>query len=119
MACEMCPHCIAQEFERKSNENQMAQMARVAQIVSTVSARYRVTPEQIMEHRRFQAFSWARHVAFYLARESTSLSFPAIGKYFNRDHSTVIHGWNVVRERMAERPMFASEVRRLMEERAQ
>ena len=40
--------------------------------------------------------SW-RQVAMYLVREHTDLSYPAIGRVFNRDHSTVVYAVSMVR----------------------
>lgn len=40
--------------------------------------------------RRFAA---PRGAAMWLAREIVGASFPAIGAYFHRDHSTVISAW--------------------------
>lgn len=38
----------------------------------------------------------ARHVAMFLARELTDMSFPELGEAFHRDHSTVHYGWRRV-----------------------
>ena len=38
----------------------------------------------------------------YLIREMTDLSLPRIGEVFNRDHTTVLHGWRTVSNSMAE-----------------
>ncbi len=110
MPCEFCDHCrqVAHKVEAADAD------AVVLSIIDRVSERFHVEISRLLGSRRTQDITWARQVAFYLARETTTLSFPAIGKYFNRDHSTIIHGCNAVRERMAERPMFASEVRKLI-----
>jgi len=38
---------------------------------------------------------FTRHLAMYLARELTTLSWEQIGAYFDRDHSTVIHSHQI------------------------
>jgi chromosomal replication initiator protein len=48
----------------------------------------------------------------YLCRKMTASSFPSIGEQFGRDHSTVIHAFNLVEHRATNDPAF----RRLMEE---
>lgn len=45
----------------------------------------------------------ARHVAMYLIRKLTSLSYPDIGKEFGKDHTSVIHAIKKV-EKMLEDP---------------
>lgn len=48
-------------------------------------------PNRDREHAR------ARQIAMYLVRETTPLSFPAIGRKFGgRDHTTVLHGVRVI-----------------------
>ncbi len=110
MPCEFCDHCrqVAHKVEAADAD------AALATIIGRVSEEFHVETFRLLGAQRSRNLAWARQVAFYLARETTTLSFPAIGKYFNRDHSTIIHGCNAVRERMAERPMFASEVRKLI-----
>ena len=36
----------------------------------------------------------------YLCRKITSNSFPSIGEHFGRDHSTVIHAFNLIERRV-------------------
>ena len=57
-------------------------------------------PETLMlSKRRTQDVAIARQVAMYLARTLTSMSLKTIGaEYGGRDHSTVIHAVNVVRD---------------------
>ena len=43
----------------------------------------------------------------YLATELTSLSLPEIGREFNRDHSTVIHAKEKVKEEIDNNLLFA------------
>ena len=50
---------------------------------------------------RRQPLARGRQVAMYLCRELTDLSLPKIGGLFNgRDHTTVIHGINTVKQHM-------------------
>lgn len=43
-----------------------------------------------------------RQVAFYIARQETDLSYPAIGAKVDLDHTTVIHGVGRVKQRLAD-----------------
>ncbi len=58
----------------------------------------------------------ARHVAAYLLRELSGWPFPRIGISFKRDHSTIVHSYEVVARRMRQNPQFARLVERLMAE---
>lgn len=48
-----------------------------------------VTRNELMSRRRQKEYVYARHIAMYLAREYTTLSFPQIGRAMNKDHTTV------------------------------
>ena len=44
----------------------------------------------------------------YLCRKITSNSFPSIGEQFGRDHSTVIHAFNLIERRVNNDAAFRS-----------
>jgi len=48
--------------------------------------------------RRYNDVALARQHFCYLARKLTSHSFPVIGKYMGRDHTTVLHGNKVIQK---------------------
>ena len=50
-----------------------------------------------LKHRRTEPLASWRRVAMYLVREHTDLSYPAIGRLFHRDHSTVFAAVRSVR----------------------
>lgn len=39
-----------------------------------------------------------RQMAMYIAREELNDSFPALVKYFNKDHSTIVHAYERVQK---------------------
>ena len=43
----------------------------------------------------------------YLMREETSMTLSAIGRMFNRDHTTVIYGVQTVKDEIMRNPSFA------------
>lgn len=71
---------------------------------------------RLLSMRRDQHTAFARHLAMYLAREVTHASFPIIGKFFGRDHSTVMHACRIIAARMAAQPEFAEKVTELIQE---
>lgn len=82
------------------------------EIVQLVVARFfRVSiPDITQRTRGADRLAFARQVAMYLTRKITCDSFPAIGKAFHRDHSTVIHACNLVQGLMAHSPAFAASI---------
>jgi chromosomal replication initiator protein len=77
-----------------------------------VSDRFHIRLTDLKSKRRTQRVAFCRQVAMYLCRKMTASSFPSIGEQFGRDHSTVIHAFNLVEHRATNDPAF----RRLMEE---
>lgn len=60
-------------------------------VMTAVAEYYDVTVEDIKSPKRQRSVTIPRQVAMYLSRELVSLSLPAIGDAFNRDHTTVMH----------------------------
>ena len=52
----------------------------------------------LLSRRRTVAISYARHVAWYLIRERTLLSYPQIADLFDRDPSSVMYGVNRIQK---------------------
>lgn len=52
---------------------------------------------QVIRSRAKEAKAWkARHIAYYVVRATTGLSYPSIGQIFHRDHATIQNGvWRV------------------------
>ena len=83
-------------------------------IISTVAKHYNITYADILSEKRTKNIAIARQVAMYLTRELTELSLPAIGTNVGgRNHSTVIHAVDKVKEDMEEDIVFKKEVTEL------
>jgi chromosomal replication initiator protein len=83
-------------------------------VISVASEYFDVTPDQIRSANRSRPLVTARQTAMYLCRELTDLSLPQIGHRFGgRDHSTVIHATNKIRQNMQERPTCYEQVNEL------
>jgi chromosomal replication initiator protein len=64
----------------------------VEAIQDAVCETFAITREELLSANRAARFVWPRQVAMYLARESTNLAFPEIGRRFGgRNHTTVMH----------------------------
>jgi len=68
------------------------------EIIQTVANFFNIKVADIKGKRRLKQFVRPRHIAMWMIREHTSLSFPDIGRVFNdRDHATVQHACKRVR----------------------
>jgi len=86
----------------------------VGEIQDAVCAHFGLTREELLSKSRVGRITWPRQVAMYLAREETSLSFPAIGAAFaGRNHTTVMHAVRHAQARLAEDAQAAAVVRSL------
>lgn len=70
----------------------------IKEIVKTVADFYGISEEEIYEKGRKKEVIKPRQVIMYLLREDFDISFPSIGeKVGNRDHSTVIHSYEKIK----------------------
>ncbi|MBO5196818.1 MAG: chromosomal replication initiator protein DnaA [Clostridia bacterium] len=61
----------------------------IEKIIEVTARKYDVTVEEILGTKRTKNIKTARNVAMYIAKQILDLSLPQIGKFMNRDHSTV------------------------------
>lgn len=64
----------------------------------------------VLSQRRASHIVKARQAAMYLMRLFTNKSYPEIGRFLGRDHSTVLHGVITCEERMSRDPGYRSMV---------
>ena len=66
-------------------------------IKETVSKYFSIDKEELAGSKRSNDIAFPRQIAMYPCREIAGMSFPQIGVEFgNRDHSTVMHGYNKI-----------------------
>jgi chromosomal replication initiator protein len=64
-----------------------------------VAEYFEVRPSDMTAKRRSKNVVYPRHVAMYLSREMTGLSFPEIGEQFGgRDHTTILHAYEKIKK---------------------
>lgn len=86
----------------------------IDKILHTVSSHYNITIEDMKSRKRVSNIASARHVAVYIIKKLTDRSLPAIGREFNRDHTTIINSIDTVEKRLASDPAFDAEIKELM-----
>lgn len=83
----------------------------IDEIKKRVAERYRVTVADLESPSRQRAIVRPRQIAMYMCRTLTPRSFPEIGHRFgDRDHTTIIHGCEKIRDLMRLDPEFAAEI---------
>ena len=78
----------------------MSEPLPLARIVRIVAQRNGVTPEAVLGQSRYREEATARQEAYWLASKLPGYTTPRIGRFMNRDHSTVMHGRDVIEERV-------------------
>lgn len=61
-------------------------------VISEVAERHGLTLTQLRDHCRTRSIAYVRQEAMYEARVRAGKSLPMIGRYLNRDHTTVLYG---------------------------
>ena len=83
-------------YSRKNSERKFS-APKMRLIIKAVCEHYHIKPYELNEDIRSHNYVRARHMTFYLARTMTNASFPQIGKFLNKDHTTVINGYQRMR----------------------
>ena len=73
-------------------------------IKETVAKYFSIDKDDLSGSKRSNDIAFPRQIAMYLCREIAGMSFPQIGADFgNRDHSTVMHGYNKIAKEIKEK----------------
>ena len=73
-------------------------------IKETVAKYFSIDKDDLSGTKRSNDIAFPRQIAMYLCREVIGMSFPQIGSEFgNRDHSTVMHGYNKISKEMKDK----------------
>ena len=105
---------IARELLGDLLVNEQEKTVSVAAIKKIVGKHFNVRQEDFNAKRKTQSIAWPRQIAMFLTTELTDLSLPEIGREFNRDHSTVVHARDVVKEKVTTDPFFAAEINQII-----
>ncbi len=85
----------------------------VDKIFSAVYRRYGISKEELTGKKRTKEIANARHITIFLIRELTEMSYPNIGKMFDRDHATVISSYNTIYHKIYTDSDFSFELNEL------
>ena len=85
-------------------------------IQKTVADFFHIRLADLKSKKRTQHIAFCRQVAMYLCRKLTDNSFPVIGEHFGRDHSTVIHAYNLIARRVGNDSAFRMSIEKIERE---
>jgi len=71
-------------------------------IETVVAAFFGITPADIHSSRRTRTVSLARSIAMFLARRHTRMSFPEIGRFMGKNHSSVVLAVQRIEKRLGQ-----------------
>lgn len=97
-----CTNC--RELEAQVQWNETLWALRASEILTLVTRAYHLEHFDLTGPLRTAHIASARQIACYLLRRLTGYSYPMIGEILHRDHSTIIHAYNVVAKQMAMMP---------------
>ncbi len=95
---------IVQGFIRDVINDTQPEPIKIEKIIAEVAKTYNVSESDILSNRRTASLALARQVAMYIARETTNLSYKAIGESFGKDHTTVLYNVNRIESFLKDRP---------------
>lgn len=85
-------------------------------IAESVAEFYNISVEDLIKQSRKKEYVKPRQVAMYLIRKELDNSFPSIGDFFGgRDHTTVMHAVEKVKELISNKENFKQEVDLIMD----
>ena len=86
----------------------------VETIKKIVGKHFKISIDDFESKRKTQSVTWPRQIAMFLCTELTDMSLPEIGREFKRDHSTVVHARDLVKEKIQNDPFFAAEINQMI-----
>lgn len=84
-------------------------------IQAAVEDFYHVSHSDLVSKNRSRSIAHPRQVAIYLARELVNTTYKDIGKAFNRDHSTIMHSFDLIEKGLKEDRNLREEIEAIRE----
>jgi len=75
---------------------------RLRQVVDAVCYMNDVETHELMSNRREQRIVDARFIYYWIATKCCDKSYSEIGRFINKDHSTVMHGFKRTKEKFTD-----------------
>ncbi len=108
---ELAREALKDLVNKKKDELIEVNIERIKKIITDD---YNLRMEDMESKKRTQNIAFPRQIAMYLSRELTDFSLPHIGDEFGgRDHTTVIHAHNKIKEKIENENDFSNKIERL------
>ena len=88
----------------------------IDKIFAAVYKKFDIPKEEIVGKKRTKEIAKVRHISIYLIREITEMSYPNIGKLFERDHATIMSSLDVVKKTISADPLLAADIENIKKE---
>ena len=75
-----------------------------------------ISKEDLIGSKRSREIAQARHMTIYLIRDITEMSYPNIGKIFNRDHTTILSSCEIIENKLKHDAMTVLDVSEMKKE---
>ncbi|MFH0845191.1 MAG: chromosomal replication initiator protein DnaA [Pseudomonadota bacterium] len=100
----------------KSLFKEKNKLPEIEEIKSVVAAFFDISISDLTSSKRNRSYSYPRHLAMYLCRKYTNLSFKEIGESFgNKNHSTVIHAIDQIEKKIKQKKDILSHLIKIEE----
>jgi hypothetical protein len=86
---------------------------RLAMISGYVAFKLNVKSDQLFSKCRNDRVAFCRAVAIYVCRSLTCASFPALGEHFGRNHSSCIHAYQLIAQRIESDAEFRNTIEQI------
>ena len=103
---------ITLELAERTIKNKVAHEKHLTQdiVITKVCEYYGLSRDKMMGTSRKKDVLLPRQVSMYFCRNLLSMSLPAIGKLFKKDHSTVSNAIDKIEEGMRQDPLLQSDI---------
>ena len=103
---------ITLELAERTIKNKVAHEKHLTQdiVITKVCEYYGLSRDKMMRTSRKKDVLLPRQVSMYFCRNLLSMSLPAIGKLFKKDHSTVSNAIDKIEEGMRQDPLLQSDI---------
>lgn len=88
----------------------------VEKIFGAVQTKYNISKSELVGKKRNKEIALSRHIAIFLIREITDMSFPSIAKIFDRDYATIHASFEQMNRKYTSDSLFKIELDELIKD---
>ena len=78
----------------------------IDKVFTCIHKKYGIDKKTLIGKSRTQDVAFTRHIAIYLVHEMTDMSYPSVGKIFDRNHSTIMSSCDIIEKKLSSDPLF-------------